>query len=245
MWGNGEVLRLGATMMKIFRRRESDADLSAVSAEDLVFTPSQTPATPDDLRWARLAEEARFSSLVDVQRTAERWGTTILVITGLLTTLTAVRGASDLASLRDMWPSKILVGSLSAAALLVALSSVVLAARAAQGHAIRIVASGPRLQQETIAATSRAMWQLSFSRWLAIAIIPLYLGALGVMAYSPQKDATPPRVIVQDKMGGKYCGNSARKIGQQIVVTGEKGLVAKISAVQLVSVTPAESCKAK
>ncbi|WP_406218514.1 hypothetical protein [Streptomyces canus] len=231
--------------MSAARGGNGDLDLSDVPVEELEFLPSATPATPEDLRWAKMAEEARFNGLADVQRSAERWGATILVITGLLTTLTVVRGASDLAALRDVWPYKVLVGALAGASLLAAVGSVVWAAMAAQGNPVEIVVSGPRFQEETHKATKTATKRLKFSRWLALMIVPLYMGTLGVMAYAPQAGDTPPRISVSDSAGGTYCGNSAKQEGSYLIIVGDKGVAAKLPVKSITKVAAVESCGKK
>ena len=231
--------------MSAARDRERDLDLSGVPVDQLEFLPSPNPATPEDLRWAKMAEEARFSGLADVQRTAERWGTTILVITGLLTTLTVVRGASDLAALRDLWPYKILVGALAGSALIVAVASVVWAAMAAQGNPVEIVVSGPRFEDETNKATRLANKRLKVSRRLALLIVPLYMAPLGVMAYAPQSTDQPPRVNVTDNAGGVYCGVSAKTNKNLLILVGEKGVVARLPIATVVKLTPVASCPKK
>jgi hypothetical protein len=227
------------------RKLDHDLDLSDVPVEQLEFLPSPNPATPDDLRWAKMAGEARFNGLPDIQRTAERWGATILVITGLLTTLTVVRGASDLAALRDLWPHKILVGSFAGIALLVAIISVILAAMAAQGQPVEIVVSGPRFEEATGKATRTASGRLKWSRYLAVLVVPFYLAALGIMAYAPQATDQPPTVTVIDEVGGTYCGTSAKKQGGNLVIVGEKGVVAKVPLSSVVNLSPAAKCPGK
>ncbi|MFF9266242.1 MULTISPECIES: hypothetical protein [Streptomyces] len=192
-----------------------------------------------------MAEEARFSGLADVQRSAERWGATILVVTGLLTTLTVVRGASDLAALRDLWPYKVLVGTLAGAALLAAVGSVVWAAMASQGHPVEIVVSGPRFQEETVKATRLANRRLKTSRWMALAVVPFYMATLGFMAYAPQKSDEPPAVSITDNVGGKYCGSSAKQVGNMLVVVGEKGVTAKIALKSITKITAVDKCGGK
>lgn len=228
--------------MSAAREHARDLDLSEVPVDQLEFLPSPNPATPEDVRWAKLAEEARFNGLPDVQRSAERWGATILVITGLLTTLTAVQGASDLAALRDVWPYKLLVGALAGASLLVAVASVVWAAMAAQGQPVRIVVSGPRFAEETAKATRIANRRLRLSRRLALVVVPLYIAALGVMAYAPRAGDNPPRVEITDNVGGHYCGVSVKRDKGSLFVVGESGVVAKIPISGLTAISSMPEC---
>lgn len=228
--------------MSAARENGSDLDLGDVPADELEFLPSPNPATPEDVRWARMADEARFNGLPDIQRSAERWGATILVITGLLTTLTVVRGASDLAALQDLWPYKLLVGVLAGISLLLAVASVVWAAMAAQGQPVNIVVSGPRYAEETVKATKVANSRLKTSRRLALLIVPFYMATLGIMAYAPQKSDEPPVVLVRDSVGGDYCGLSAKEVKGMLVVVGEKGVVARIPISTVTKLTAAAEC---
>ncbi|WP_327691330.1 hypothetical protein OG870_22655 [Streptomyces sp. NBC_00461] len=228
--------------MSAARENGSDLDLGDVPADELEFIPSPNPATPEDVRWARMADEARFNGLPDIQRSAERWGATILVITGLLTTLTVVRGASDLAALQDLFPYKLLVGILAAASLLIAVASVVWAAMAAQGQPVNIVVSGPRYAEETTRATKIANRRLKISRRLALLIVPFYMATLGIMAYAPQNSDAPPKVFVRDAAGGSYCGLSAKQSKGVLVIVGEKGMVARIPVATITKLTAAAEC---
>ncbi|MET9554320.1 hypothetical protein [Streptomyces sp. NPDC006645] len=192
-----------------------------------------------------MADEARFNGLPDIQRSAERWGATILVITGLLTTLTVVRGASDLAALQDLWPNKLLVGVLAGTSLLLAVSSVVWAAMAAQGQPVSIVVSGPRYAEETGKATRVAGSRLKTSRRLALAIVPFYMATLGFMAYAPQKSDAPSKISVTDNVGGSYCGLSAKQEKGALVIVGEKGVVARLPISSVTKLTSVADCKKK
>ncbi|MFE9937112.1 hypothetical protein [Streptomyces hirsutus] len=230
--------------MKFFRRaeRSGELDLSDYDVEDLELVPAPTPATPEDLRWARLAEEARFSGLTDVQQSAERWGATILVITGILTTLTVVRGPSDLAALENFWPDKLLVGILAALSLSFALSSVIFAAMAAQGSAVKMIASGPRYKEESLKAASVANANLIRSRRLAVAIIPFYLGAIAFLAYAPQSSQKPPVVIVKDVDGATFCGSGIKRSKKQFLLLQENKPAIRLAPATVASITASASC---
>jgi hypothetical protein len=223
------------------RRRRGEEDLSAVPVDELIFGVVDTPATSEDVKWDNLAEDARFTSLNAVQSTAERWGATILVITGLLTALTVVRGPDDLNALRDTM-SKVEVGVLSAASLLVALASVVLAASAAQGHAVKVQPTGERYRKATLLSTQSANRKLTWSRYLALVIIPLYLAALGLMAYSPQKSDAGPVISITDSDGVMHCG--LVKIRNHVFfVVNDHGVVNRIPAARVSSVIAVAECK--
>ncbi|MCQ9183723.1 hypothetical protein KMT30_32685 [Streptomyces sp. IBSBF 2953] len=223
-------------------RRDDELDLSNYDIDDIELAPSPTPATPEDLRWARLAEEARFSGLTDVQRAAERWGATILVITGILTTLTVVRGPSDLAVLQDFWPDKLVIGILAALSLLLALSSVVFAAMAAQGSAVRMIASGPRYKEESLKAASTANKNLVRSRRFAVAIIPFYLGTIGYLSFAPQASDKPPVVVVKDVDGTSYCGIGMKRSKDHFLLLREDKPGIRISIATVESISTSDSC---
>ncbi|MFE4649458.1 hypothetical protein [Streptomyces sp. NPDC056707] len=228
--------------MNLFRRRPQVDDLSRVPVDQLIFEPVEIPVTQEDLKWDKKAEEARFNSLAAVQQSAERWGATILVITGLLTALTVVKGPGDLAALRDE-PFKIIVGALSALALLVALASVVFAAMAAQGQAVKIHPTGDQFRQETLNGTKRAHSRLRSSRFLALFVIPLYLASLGVLAYAPQASDKPPQISVTDKSGFRFCGASAKVVQGYWVLTNSGGIAGRVKVSDVGSVSPVEDCQ--
>ncbi|MFF5252582.1 hypothetical protein ACFY4K_11100 [Streptomyces leeuwenhoekii] len=230
--------------MKIFSRRPPVDDLSKVPVDDLVFEPVDIPVTQEDLKWDQRAEEARFNSLAAVQASAERWGATILVITGVLTALTVVRGPSDLAALRDTW-SKVTVGALSAASILIALASVVFAAMAAQGQAVKIHPTGDQFREETLQGTQVAHNRLRFSRVLSLFVVPLYLTAIGFMAYTPQASDKPPQVTVTSKNGVRYCGDKARLQDGYWVISNETGVSGRVKAVDVASVSATATCEKK
>ncbi|MFF8535338.1 hypothetical protein ACF07B_25910 [Streptomyces sp. NPDC015532] len=230
--------------MKLFRRRPPVDDLTKVPVSDLIFEPVDIPVTQEDLKWDRKAEEARFSSLAAVQASAERWGATILVITGLLTALTVVRGPSDLAALRDT-QFKIAVGISSALALLFALASVVFAAMAAQGQAVRIHPTGDQFRQETLEGTKLAHGRLKLSRFLSLFVIPIYLTAIALMAYAPQASDVPPKVTVTDKSGVRYCGETAKLVNGYWIIANSTGISGRIKATEITSVSPVEECEKK
>ncbi|MDT6970391.1 hypothetical protein ACFQV4_00795 [Streptomyces thermocarboxydus] len=231
--------------MSASQEKSPDLDLSDVPVDELEFLPSPNPATPEDVRWARLADEARFNGLPDIQRSAERWGATILAVTGLLTTLTVVRGASDLSALRDLWPWKVMVGVLAGIALLLAVASVVWAAMAAQGQPVNIVVSGPRYAEETNRATRVASKRLRRSRRLALAIVPFYMGTLGIMAYAPQKSDQSPKVSVTDSEGRSFCGASAKQENGMLVILGDDGNIARIPVTTISKLAPVPDCNKK
>ncbi|MFF5824407.1 hypothetical protein ACFY8Q_23045 [[Kitasatospora] papulosa] len=230
--------------MKFFGRADGsgELDLNDYDVDDLELSPAPTPATPEDLRWARLAEEARFSGLTDVQRSAERWGATILVITGILTTLTVVRGPSDLAALKDFWPDKLLVGILAALSLVFALSSVIFAAMAAQGSAVKMIASGPRYREESLKAASTANKYLIRSRRLAIAIIPFYLASLAFLSYAPQSSQKPAALIVKSSDGSSYCGIGIKRSKSKFLVIREDKPSIRLDPASVSSISTADSC---
>ncbi|MCX4577515.1 hypothetical protein OHB41_30905 [Streptomyces sp. NBC_01571] len=198
--------------------------------------------TQEDLKWDQRAEEARFSGLAAVQASAERWGATILVITGLLTALTVVRGPSDLAALRDT-NFKIAVGIASLCALLVALASVVLAALAAQGQAVRIHPTGDQFRRESLEGAELAHNRLQLSRFLSLFVIPLYLVAVAIMAYAPQASDKPPQITITDKSGTRYCGNSARIVQGFWIIETDIGTSGRVKLSDVASVGPVETCE--
>ncbi|MFI8531152.1 hypothetical protein ACIGMX_12975 [Streptomyces aquilus] len=230
--------------MKIFRKRPRVDDLSKVPVADLIFEPVDILVTQEDLKWDQRAEEARFGSLTAIQASAERWGATILVITSLLTALTVVRGPSDLAALRDI-DFKITVGVFSALALLVALASVVLAAMAAQGQAVRIHPTGDQFRQETLEGAELAYDRLKLSRLLSLFVIPLYLTAIAIMAYAPQASDKPPQVSITDKNGIHYCGNTAKLVKGYWLVTTDEGVSGRVKSSNVASVSPVADCAGK
>ncbi|MFD4728399.1 hypothetical protein ACFWNW_25350 [Streptomyces seoulensis] len=199
------------------------------------------PVTTEDVEWDRRASEARFNSLNAIQATAERWGATILVITGLLTALTVIRGPSDLNALQDM-SSKIAVGILSALSLFAALASVVFAAIAAQGQAVRVLPTGDRFKQATIVGAETANKYLTRSRKIALLIIPFYLASIAVLAYAPQEEKGKPVVSVTDTDGVTYCGNVKVSKGFFVVVN-KRGVVNRIPDTVIRSVVAQDKCK--
>jgi hypothetical protein len=195
---------------------------------------SQKVPSPEDRLWQRDAERARREGLASVQRTSERWGATLLAVTGLLTTVTALQGPRDLSLLRDLgW--KILGGGLAAAAVLVAAIAVLCAALAAQGKAVDIIASGPELKRVSLAQTKTASRYLKSSRVIAIFVVPLYLAALGVATYAPR--STPPSSIyVQLREGPQVCANSVSFSGTNAVLTvANQQLIVPVHGVTSVS----------
>lgn len=230
--------------MMFFRKggRDDELDFNNYDVDDFELSPSATPATPEDLRWARIAEEARFSGLSDIQRSAERWGATILVITGILTTLTVVRGPSDLAVLQKFWPDKLAIGILAAVSLLLALWSVICAAMAAQGSAVRMIASGPRYKEESLKAASTANKHLIRSRRLAVAIIPFYLGAIGYLSFAPQASQQPPVVVVKDADGTSYCGLSIKRSKDGFLLIRENKQSIRLDISTIASISASDTC---
>ncbi|MGW9531237.1 hypothetical protein ACWHAM_26745, partial [Paenibacillus terrae] len=160
---------------------------------------------------------------------------------GLLTALTVIRGPSDLNMLQST-TSKVVVGILSAFSLFVALASVVYAAMAAQGQAVRLIPTGDRFRQATLTGADTANKYLTRSRQLALLIIPFYLASIAVMSYAPQKDSGKPVVSVTDASGVTYCGSVKVSKGIFIVVS-EKGVVNKVPSNAIRAVTAQAKCK--
>ncbi|WP_405992297.1 hypothetical protein [Streptomyces sp. NBC_00986] len=227
--------------MGILRRSKKEDDLSQVASSQLTLEFVDVPVTTEDVEWDRRATEARFNSLNAIQATAERWGATILVITGLLTALTVIRGPSDLNSLQGM-TSKIAVGVLSALSLFAALASVVFAAMAAQGQAVRVLPTGDRFRQATVVGAKVANKHLTRSRRIALLIIPFYLASIAVLAYAPQEEKGKPVISVTDTEGVTYCGSVKISKGKFIIVN-KRGVVNKIPSASIQSVTAQEECK--
>ncbi|WNZ08700.1 hypothetical protein [Streptomyces sp. 11x1] len=227
--------------MVSFRRKKKEEDLSQISTGQLTLEFVDVPVTAEDVEWDRRATEARFNSLTAIQATAERWGATILVITGLLTALTVIRGPSDVNALQST-ASKVTVGVLSALSLFTALGSVVYAARAAQGQAVRVLPTGDRFRQATLLGTETANKYLTRSRVLALWIIPFYLASIAVMSYAPQKEAGKPVVSVTDAAGVNYCGSV--KISKGVfIVTSERGVVNRVPSSSVRAVAAKKECK--
>jgi hypothetical protein len=172
---------------------------------ELELTVASTPATIDDLEWQRQADQARLVGLATIQVAAERWGTTLLATTGLLTTLTAVLGARDVGLLRDT-STRVWAGIFSLCAVLVAGSAVVLAALAAQGRLSEAVLSGPSLRALSLAHAKTAARQLRASRILSLFILPLFLTAIAIVAYSPR--ATTNQMLITTEDGRTICATS-------------------------------------
>ncbi|MFG2272476.1 hypothetical protein ACGFNY_22270 [Streptomyces chartreusis] len=227
--------------MRLFGRGREEEDLSKIATNRLTLEFVDVPVTSEDIEWDRRATDARFNSLNAIQSTAERWGATILVITGLLTALTVIRGPSDLNTLQDT-ASKVAVGVLSALSLFAALGSVVYAARAAQGQAVRVLPTGDRFRQATIAGTETANKYLTRSRKLALLIIPFYLASIAVLAYAPQAGKGKPLISITDSRGITYCG-SVKVAQDAFIVVTERGVVNKVPAVDVRTVTAQEKCK--
>ncbi|MER6680715.1 hypothetical protein [Streptomyces olivaceoviridis] len=134
------------------------------------------------------------------------------------------------------------MGVLAGAALILALVSVILAAVASQGSAVKMIASGPQYRDASLLAASVANKRLIWSRRLAVAIIPLYLGALGVMSYSPLESQKAPSVQLTDKSGSKYCGTQLKRAGRELLLYRENENVIRIKLDDLGSVTSVSSC---
>jgi hypothetical protein len=143
--------------------------------------------------------------LATIQVAAERWGTTLLATTGLLTTLTAVLGARDVGLLRDT-STRVWAGIFALCAVLVAGSAVVLAALAAQGKLSEAVLSGPSLRALSLAHAKTAARQLRASRILSLFILPLFLTAIAIVAYSPR--ATTNQMLITTEDGRTICATS-------------------------------------
>ena len=168
-------------------------------------TAAATPATIEDLNWQRQAERARVTGLSTIQQTAERWGATLLAVTGLLATVTTVLGTRDVVNLRGMgW--RVLAGATAGAALVSAGTALLLAALAAQGKVRHIVTSGPELRKVSNEQARTADCQLRWSRYVSLAVLPLYLCAIGVVTYAPRMIA--PRIAVTVTNGERLCATS-------------------------------------
>ncbi|WP_405018469.1 hypothetical protein OHV05_17165 [Kitasatospora sp. NBC_00070] len=220
-----------------------DVDLSSVPANSITIELSDLPASAEDLRWEKIAESERIQALPGVRRAAEKWGATTLVITGLLATVTTVRGAADLGSLRDFWPGQILAGVFSALSLIAALASVTLAALAAQGTPIRMVASGPRLKEASLYEAGRASQRLRLSRRWALAILPLFMIGMGILAYSPKESAEPPAVQITDSNGIKRCGTQVKSSGSSFVLVNNDGASVEIPQSSVRDIAAVKTCK--
>lgn len=214
---------------------------AGTASSDLELSPGDSPASPEDRLWQRDAERARRLGLSSVQRTAERWGTTLLAVTGLLTTVTALQGPRDLAAVRDLWPWKILGGGLAALAIIVAGVAVLLAALAAQGKPEQIVASGPELRRVSLAQTSKAVCRLKWSRLTSILVIPLYLGALAVATYAPRQSPIPV-VAIEVRDGSLQCAVSITRAGDSYTFS-TNGQSRVLPEAQVLSITAVSSCQ--
>ncbi len=198
-----------------------------------------TPALADDLRWQELAEDARVSGLASIQTTAERWGGTLLAVTGLTGAVSALAGADQVAYLRDQ-PARIAFGVLAGLALLAAGTAVVLAGLASQGKVVSIVGTGPELRRATLAEASRAARRLSISRAVSIAILPLFLAAFAVLLYAPR--SLPAGVSVTTVSDDQICARRVAVVGDQLRIEGVGGLSTEVPLVEIAAVETVDAC---
>lgn len=172
-----------------------------------------TPAVAEDLRWQQMAEDARLSGLASIQTTAERWGGTLLAVSGLTGAVSALAGADQVSQLRDQ-SDRIAFGVLAALALLAAGAAVVLAGLASQGRVVSIVSTGPELRRATLAEAARAARRLTISRAVSIAVLPLFLAAFAVLLYAPR--GLSPYVSVTTVFGGQICARGVEAVGDEL-----------------------------
>jgi hypothetical protein len=162
--------------------------------------------TPEDRKWDELAEQMRMDALPRIRGTAERWTSTVSAITGLFGLVALVKGREDITSLRSDW--RIIAGVLIALALLIALTSIVFAAFAAQGTPRRVeILSGAAVKELYQHGTHIARRQLAWSRISAVVAV-LVLGlAIGITWYGPTTAAsTSLEVMVVSRSGMTACG---------------------------------------
>lgn len=189
------------------------SDPGAPSGRRFEILPSASPATAQDLVWMSQAASVESEGLVSIQRTAERWGATVLVITGLLATLAAFQTPGQISAVTSRGDWRAAAGVLVAGSLLSALVAVVAAARSAQGRVIRLVPTPAELRKATQSEAQRAAKNLARSRFAALLILPLYVAGLAVTVYAPRLGEDAVRVTVRS--GESYCAS-------QVVIAGSK-----------------------
>ncbi len=135
---------------------------------------SQELPTPEERRWALLAAQLPFDQLMHARAQAEGWRNGLAAATGVIATVTLVRGRTDLTPLATSWKVLIVTGLTAAFASLVA--AFLVAIRAAHGRpGLMIQADGECLRKYIADESRRIMQLLPWAAYLSVIGVTLVL----------------------------------------------------------------------
>lgn len=165
------------------------------------------PATPDDLRLDREAENVLEESLRATRAAAADWAKALAGLTGLFGLVALVKGREDLTHL--VLPAKVLVGLFVLGGLIFAVRAIMFAALAAEGTPTAWWVVGNRLKERYRDERRLAAQQLIQSRWDAVAAVGCLVIAVGIAWYSPEVEhnRNPVEVLVTFTDKAPICGD--------------------------------------
>jgi hypothetical protein len=164
-----------------------------------------TNVGPADLRWEKKAEELEFEALAKVRGAAEKWGTTLTAILGLVSTVLVVKGAEDVTKLSSN--GKLAVALILGAALVCAVAAAAFAAFAAQGTPKELGwPSGRTLRRWERSQALKAKGQLRVSRSATILAVILMATALGVSWFGARAETSGSTLLFTPAQGKPLCG---------------------------------------
>jgi amino acid transporter len=179
------------------------------------------PVGPLDLKWEKKAEELEFEALGSVRSAAEKWGTTLTAILGLVSTVLVVKGAEDVTKLSS--ETKGAVALILAIALFSAFYAAYRAAQAAQGTPKNLAwPSGPSFRAWSREEALAAKQKLLESRWATGIAVFLMVTAIGLSWFGDRADTSGSTVLLTPASGRPMCGSLLTENGELKLEVGEE-----------------------
>ena len=202
---------------------------------------SGTPRPPElaEVEWERKRAELVADALPRIHSSAEKWGATIGVLTGVFGAAGFIKGREEISKL-ETWVQWVIGLGLGLAVAL-AVTGIVTAALAAQGTTVTI--RGTQDFWTSYAnATENAASYLKASRWLVVsALIPLAI-AVGFELFGPAKTSPGTAVLAVPKAGAITCGELATDAAGALVLRPVGNGKEELPLTDVEDVTVIDSC---
>jgi len=146
-----------------------------------------------------------LSAVDRVKTAAEKWGASITTITGVFGIITLIKGPEDISNLTS--GNKMVVGIALLVALVTAVTSIFLAALAAQGIPHDIWLTGAQARRDSRNVVKKASAFLAVSRFL---VIPAVLGMGAAIGLTWYGDRVAEKAASVGGELGTLCGELSR-----------------------------------
>jgi MFS family permease len=178
--------------------------------------------TPEDLLWARRADQLRLNQLTVVRETAEKWRNGLMALTGLFSAAALVVGPELGAAKAAVW--RITISVLLVLGLAALIWGSWLAMQASFGVLTRTELTGENLRQWETDEAAAATGKLQSARRLFLGGL-VFVVAVAVVAVMTAQQSESSRLLVTNSSGA-YCGTLEQGTPSAITIKTSVGVQA-------------------